>query len=209
MATIRKTPAGIFNVQIRLKGRIQASRNFKTKELATAWAEQQELKFKHEHPLFLDAGYAYCHEILDRRPSQRLSLNRIDRICLLAPMQKHMDEITLQDVNAFKQARLSEVSNSTCRDELMMIRRVFKWYIVEHHAKTGDMLDVGVEKEIIDKSGSWYSFDGERIGQGRENVKRFLADNPDISETIYTKLREKLGLAKAPDAEAPEEEKAE
>jgi recombination protein RecA len=76
-------------------------------------------------------------------------------------------------------------------------------------SRTGDMLDVGVEQGIIDKSGSWYSFDSERIGQGRENVKRFLADNPDINETIYTKLREKLGLAKAPDVEAPEEAKAE
>lgn len=140
MASIRKTPAGTFNVQIRLKGRIKASKNFKTKELATAWAEQQELKFNHKHPQFLDAGYAYCHEILDRRPSQLLSLNQIDRICKLPSMRKHMDEITLQDVNAFKQARLSEVSNTTCRDELMMIRRVFRWYIVEHHAKTGDML---------------------------------------------------------------------
>lgn len=138
MSAIRKTPAGTFNVQIRLKGRIQASRTFKTKELATAWAKRQELKFKHVHPLFLDAGYACCHEILDRRPSQCLALNRIDRICQLYPMQKNMDEITLQDVNAFKQAWLSEVSNSTCRDELMMIRRVFRWYIVEHHAKTGD-----------------------------------------------------------------------
>jgi integrase len=51
-----------------------------------------------------------------------------------------MDVITLQDVNAFKQARLSEVSRTTCRDEIMMIRRVFRWYIIEHHAKTGEML---------------------------------------------------------------------
>jgi len=51
-----------------------------------------------------------------------------------------MDEITLQNVNAFKQARQSEVSKTTCRDELMMIRRVFRWYLIEHHAKTGEML---------------------------------------------------------------------
>ena len=76
-------------------------------------------------------------------------------------------------------------------------------------SRTGDMLDVGVEQGIIDKSGSWYSFDGERIGQGRENVKRFLAENADINETIYTKLREKLGLAEVSDEEPSEEEKAE
>ena len=76
-------------------------------------------------------------------------------------------------------------------------------------SRTGDMLDVGVEQGIIDKSGSWYSFDGERIGQGRENVKRFLAENADINETIYTKLREKLGLVESVEEEVAREEKAE
>ncbi|MCD4676754.1 MAG: DNA recombination/repair protein RecA, partial [Desulfobacula sp.] len=46
-----------------------------------------------------------------------------------------------------------------------------------------------------DKSGSWYSFEGERIGQGRENVKLFLIDNQDIFEKIETQVREKLGIA--------------
>jgi recombination protein RecA len=76
-------------------------------------------------------------------------------------------------------------------------------------SRTGDMLDVGVVQGIIDKSGSWYSFDGERIGQGRENVKRFLMENPDIATTIYNKLREKLGLTGLPVVEPKEEEKAE
>ncbi len=64
-------------------------------------------------------------------------------------------------------------------------------------SRTGDLLDMGVELEIVDKSGSWYSFDGERIGQGRENVKLFLIDNPDIFETIELKVRQALGLAAA------------
>ena len=76
-------------------------------------------------------------------------------------------------------------------------------------SRTGDMLDVGVEQGIIDKSGSWYSFDGERIGQGRENVKRFLAENEDINATIYGKLREKLGLTEKPAEGEAEEEKSE
>jgi recombination protein RecA len=62
-------------------------------------------------------------------------------------------------------------------------------------SKTGDLLDMGVTLDIVDKSGSWYSFEGERIGQGRENVKLFLIDNPDIFENIETKVREKLGIA--------------
>ncbi len=63
-------------------------------------------------------------------------------------------------------------------------------------SKTGDLIDVGVNSGIIEKSGSWYSYQGERIGQGRENVKRFLGDNQDIYEDIYQKSREALGFAK-------------
>jgi len=62
-------------------------------------------------------------------------------------------------------------------------------------SRTGDLLDMGVELEIVDKSGSWYSYEGERIGQGRENVKIFLTDNPDIFEKIEIRVREQLGIA--------------
>lgn len=61
-------------------------------------------------------------------------------------------------------------------------------------SRTGDLLDMGVDLGIVDKSGSWYSFGGERIGQGRENVKVFLVDNPDIFEKIEAGVREKLGM---------------
>jgi recombination protein RecA len=61
-------------------------------------------------------------------------------------------------------------------------------------SKPGDLIDVGVEAGIIDKSGSWYSHSGERIGQGRENVKKFLKENPDLYESMYLKAREALGL---------------
>jgi recombination protein RecA len=63
-------------------------------------------------------------------------------------------------------------------------------------SKTGDLIDAGVEAGIIDKSGSWYSYDGERIGQGRENVKKFLSENPDIYNSAVAKVREALGLSK-------------
>lgn len=69
-------------------------------------------------------------------------------------------------------------------------------------SRTGDLLDMGVDLDIVDKSGSWYSFEGERIGQGRENVKLFLVDNPDIFEGIETKVRTKLGIGtKEPESE--------
>jgi recombination protein RecA len=63
-------------------------------------------------------------------------------------------------------------------------------------SKTGDLVDVGVNVGIIDKSGSWYSYNGERIGQGRENVKRFLQENKDIYDSLYQKAREALGFVK-------------
>ncbi len=61
-------------------------------------------------------------------------------------------------------------------------------------SQAGDLLDMGVETGVVDKSGSWYSYDGERIGQGRENVKKFLNENPDIYNSALEKVREKLGL---------------
>ncbi|MBU1168058.1 MAG: recombinase RecA [Proteobacteria bacterium] len=57
-------------------------------------------------------------------------------------------------------------------------------------SKTGEVLDMGVEANFIEKSGAWYSYNGERIGQGRENVKKFLAENPATYEEIYQKLRD-------------------
>ncbi|MGD9044069.1 MAG: recombinase RecA [Desulfobacterales bacterium] len=76
-------------------------------------------------------------------------------------------------------------------------------------SKPGDLIDVGVEAGIIDKSGSWYSHSGERIGQGRENVKKFLKDNPDLYESMYLKAREALGLSGQVKAETEEEDKQE
>jgi recombination protein RecA len=63
-------------------------------------------------------------------------------------------------------------------------------------SREGDMLDIAVEQGLVDKSGTWYSFEEERIGQGRENVKRFLAeaDNRDIYNKIETAVKKKLGL---------------
>jgi recombination protein RecA len=74
-------------------------------------------------------------------------------------------------------------------------------------SRTGDLLDVGVDLDIVDKSGSWYSFEGERIGQGRENVKLFLIDNQDIFEKIETLVREKLGIANPDTSDKKQETK--
>jgi recombination protein RecA len=72
-------------------------------------------------------------------------------------------------------------------------------------SKEGDLIDLGVSQNMVEKSGSWYSFKGERIGQGRENAKQFLKDNPDIRTKLDTELRRALGLTKgaAAETEAP------
>ena len=74
-------------------------------------------------------------------------------------------------------------------------------------SKEGDLIDLGVAQNVVEKSGSWYSYKGERIGQGRENARQFLKDNADIRQSIDTELRNVLGLAKpepvAAAAEAP------
>jgi recombination protein RecA len=61
-------------------------------------------------------------------------------------------------------------------------------------SKEGDLLDLAVDRKIVDKSGTWFAFSGERLGQGRENVKQFLKDNPAICKSIEEKVRRELGL---------------
>jgi recombination protein RecA len=68
-------------------------------------------------------------------------------------------------------------------------------------SKEGDLLDLGVAQNLIEKSGSWYSYKGDRIGQGRENARQFLKDNADIRQGIDTELRRQIGLLK-PEADA-------
>jgi recombination protein RecA len=63
-------------------------------------------------------------------------------------------------------------------------------------SREGDLLDLAVNHNILEKSGSWFSYKGERIGQGRENARQFLKDNQDIKTAVDTELRKQLGLIK-------------
>jgi recombination protein RecA len=63
-------------------------------------------------------------------------------------------------------------------------------------SREGDLLDLAVDRKIVEKSGTWFAFGGERLGQGRENVKQFLKDNPATFKTIEEKVRRELGLIK-------------
>ena len=75
-------------------------------------------------------------------------------------------------------------------------------------SREGDLLDLGVEKGVIEKSGTWLGFGGERLGQGRENARAFLKEHTDIRGKIEAALRKKLGLASVGQAAAEPESPA-
>lgn len=77
-------------------------------------------------------------------------------------------------------------------------------------SRQGEIIDHGVAQNIVDKSGSWYSYNGDRIGQGKENVREFLRQNPEISDDIERQIRAKLlpGKGEAAKVEAPKKEAA-
>ena len=77
-------------------------------------------------------------------------------------------------------------------------------------SKEGELIDIGVDNDIVEKAGAWYSFSGERIGQGRENAREYLRANPEVAATIERQVREKFGLnVPQVEAAAGEEEVAE
>lgn len=72
-------------------------------------------------------------------------------------------------------------------------------------SREGSLVDIGTEMDIIDKSGAWYSYEGDRLGQGRENAKQFLKDNPEIAGEIELKVRESANLL-TPNEQQPADE---
>lgn len=110
--------------------------------------------------------------------SVRLDIRRIGAI-------KHRDEVV------GNQTRVKVVKNKVAPP----FRQVeFDIMYGEGISKTGELIDLGVKAEVIEKSGSWYSYGDERIGQGRENVRQFLKDNPDMLEAIEKRIRQNEGL---------------
>jgi recombination protein RecA len=74
-------------------------------------------------------------------------------------------------------------------------------------SREGSLIDFGVEQDIVNKSGAWYTFDGEQLGQGKENSRKFLKENPEIAATIEQKIKAKLGIGvPRPVADLPVEE---
>lgn len=76
-------------------------------------------------------------------------------------------------------------------------------------SKEGELIDLGVKQKLVDKAGAWYSYNGDRIGQGKANVMKFLKENPDISNDIEKKLRDELLASKTIKAEEVEDAEGE
>ncbi len=70
-------------------------------------------------------------------------------------------------------------------------------------SKEGSLIDMGVEQGFVRKSGAWYTYEGDQLGQGKENARKFLRDNPDVADEIEKRIKEKLGIGPKLDAEAP------
>jgi recombination protein RecA len=70
-------------------------------------------------------------------------------------------------------------------------------------SREGSLIDVGVDQGLIKKSGAWYTYDADQLGQGKENVRSFLRDNPDLADEIEKKIKEKLGIGAQIDEGAP------
>jgi recombination protein RecA len=68
-------------------------------------------------------------------------------------------------------------------------------------SKEGSLIDVGVEQGIVRKSGAWYTYDGDQLGQGKENARKFLKENPDVAGEIEKRIKEKLGVGPKLDAD--------
>jgi recombination protein RecA len=61
-------------------------------------------------------------------------------------------------------------------------------------SRTGELIDLGIKAGVVEKSGSWFSYSSQRVGQGRENAKQFLRDHPEIADAIEAKVREQSGI---------------
>ena len=79
---------------------------------------------------------------------------------------------------------------------------VFDILYGEGISRLGEIIDLGVQTKIVDKAGAWYSYSGEKIGQGRDNTREFLRENPDLAREIENKIREQLGIVLLPAAAA-------
>ena len=148
MASLRKLPSGLWNVQLRISGQKAKSASFKSKAEAEAWVQNEKLSIaaKKQTQTLYELGNKYCSVGLRGRPSQKEMIDRIGRICdifneLSLPLS--LDDITREHINTFRLHRLQTVAPATCRKDLMVIGRVYRW------AKQEFLLDLSPSYERI------------------------------------------------------------
>ncbi|MGA8045710.1 MAG: hypothetical protein WCA30_05525 [Dermatophilaceae bacterium] len=70
-------------------------------------------------------------------------------------------------------------------------------------SREGGLIDMGVDHGFVRKAGAWYTYDGDQLGQGKENARQFLRDNPDLADELERRIKEKLGIGRPPEEPAP------
>ena len=140
MASITKLRSGRYYCQVRLKGCKPLYKSFDTRSEAVSWAREQEQALHYQVPptcldgeTLRDIGQRYCLTVLKGKPSQHETTGRIKRMAKHFPQA--FEDITKRDVNNYRITRLKTVSPTTCRDEMVLLNRLFKWvrreYLIE------------------------------------------------------------------------------
>ena len=98
------------------------------------------------------------------------------------------------------------MSNSAVKNKVAPPFKTAEFDILygEGISREGEIIDMGVEAKVLEKSGSWYAYNGEKIGQGKDNSREFLRENPALAVEIENKVRESLGIRLLPVGDAAE-----
>ncbi len=125
----------------------------------------------------------FLHEIL----AEQLSFSRIVAVVLAKPSRTF--DIEVEELHNFV---AEDVVIHNCAPPFKQA----EFDIIYGHgiSREGSLIDVGVEQGIIRKSGAWYTYEGDQLGQGKENARRFMAENPDIAAEVEKRIKEKLGI---------------
>jgi recombination protein RecA len=116
---------------------------------------------------------------------------------VLPPRQSRTFDVEVRELHNF-------VANDVVAHNCASPFKVAEFDILYGHgiSREGSLIDLGVEQGIVRKSGAWYTYDGDQLGQGKENARNFLRDNPDLANGIEKKIKEKLGVGAKLDTEA-------
>ncbi len=140
MANIRQMKSGNWNVQVRIAGKPARSQSFHSRESAEIWAKNIESTLNFRHPEILEAGMMYCEQVLAGKASREQTEFLFNRLGQRQEFMRPLDEVTLQNVNAYKKKRLAEVSTTTVRHDLMKLRSLYRWYCNEWFASYGEVI---------------------------------------------------------------------